>query len=580
MVSIDDITSAPITPPPKVVQTTVSTAVSTASSSTENVTQGKSKQGDLLARIKSWDVQRWQEIKVPDSKGSWLPLLIVSALFFLWGFAYGELDTINAHIKVKMSIGGDQSALMASAYYAAYLPGSFLVAGNLIRKFGYRSCFTAGLLFFGIGNLIIGGAASAFSFPAIVVGYFLVGLGIASLERSANPYVVHCGPDNKRAFRINFAQFWAAAGTVVAPQFANLILGGEEVAADSSMSGIVAHAVTTPMNNGMGKIVNMYLGVGAAVMVMVLASTAIFYRTNWVPELPLYPQEVTKRELEAPKTWNFWTHPLWKKPMLHLGMLACFFNISCQVTIAQNVMDYTKQIDGASKATGALYLTIAQALFALGRCVFTACLKFFKLKARHGLLAYIWFAILSTILTIVLTGKAGVAMVILIMFWEGPLFPSIFETATYGFGRHTLLAEDIMIASISGGSLLPPIFGKMADAVGYGKAFSLVAVFFGVVMAHTCIVNFKKDYKDLLDTVLDGGPVVLSDPEAVESSSPRSMRLDPIKAKSEADLLTTLAHGGTGARERVDELRQPVRSSPKSQSLPDLQVPPNARVST
>ena len=263
--------------------------------------------------------------------------------------------------------------------------------------------------------------------------------------------------------------------------------------------------------------------------------------------------------------------------MLHLGMLACFFNISCQVTIAQNVMDYTKQVDGASRTTGAIYLTIAQALFALGRCVFTACLKFFKLKARHGLLAYIWFAILSTILTIVLTGKLGVAMVILIMFWEGPLFPSIFETATNGFGRHTLLAEDFMIASISGGALLPPIFGKMADAVGYGKAFSLVAVFFGVVLAYTCIVNFKKEYKELLDTVLDGGPVVPYDPEAPERSSPESMGLDTIKAKSEADLLTTLIHGGSGAGERVDELRQSLRSTPKSQSLPDLQIPPNAR---
>ena len=276
MKSSDDTTSAPKTPPQNAVQIT---AVSTASSSTDNFMQGKHEKGGLLAHIKSWDVQHRQDIKVPDSKGSWLPLSIVSALFLQWGFAYGLLDTINAHIKVKMGIGGDMSALMASAYYCAYLPGSFLVAGPLIRKYGYRSCFTAGLLFFGIGNLIIAAAASAFKFPAIVVGYFLVGLGIACLERSANTYVVHCGPDNRRAFRINFAQFWAAVGTVVAPQFANLILGGEEALAfASSTSEIAASAVSAPTNNDMEKIVKMYLGVGAAVMGMLLASTAIFYR--------------------------------------------------------------------------------------------------------------------------------------------------------------------------------------------------------------------------------------------------------------------------------------------------------------
>ncbi|CAI4214643.1 unnamed protein product [Parascedosporium putredinis] len=53
-------------------------------------------------------------------KQSLLPNALVTILFFLWGFAYGLLDVLNAHFQKSLDLNFARSSGLASAYFGAY----------------------------------------------------------------------------------------------------------------------------------------------------------------------------------------------------------------------------------------------------------------------------------------------------------------------------------------------------------------------------------------------------------------------------------------------------------------------------
>lgn len=49
-----------------------------------------------------------------------VPFLIISSLFFMWGFAHGILEVLNPHFQESFHISKAMSALTQAAVYGAY----------------------------------------------------------------------------------------------------------------------------------------------------------------------------------------------------------------------------------------------------------------------------------------------------------------------------------------------------------------------------------------------------------------------------------------------------------------------------
>ena len=81
-----------------------------------------------------------------------VPFLIISSLFFMWGFAHGILEVLNPHFQESFHISKAMSALTQAAVYGAYFMMA-LPAGWIIRKWGYRRGVITGQVLFGIGML-------------------------------------------------------------------------------------------------------------------------------------------------------------------------------------------------------------------------------------------------------------------------------------------------------------------------------------------------------------------------------------------------------------------------------------------
>ncbi len=97
-----------------------------------------------------------------------LPFILISSLFFMWGFARAILDVLNKHFQEALSISITQSALIQTTTYLGYFLMA-LPAGIIITRRGYRRGVVIGLLFFGIGSLLFIPGERLMSFPRCFV---------------------------------------------------------------------------------------------------------------------------------------------------------------------------------------------------------------------------------------------------------------------------------------------------------------------------------------------------------------------------------------------------------------------------
>lgn len=51
------------------------------------------------------------------TRESIVPVALVTVLFFMWGFAYGLLDVLNAHFQTALNISQGQSGGLQAAYF-------------------------------------------------------------------------------------------------------------------------------------------------------------------------------------------------------------------------------------------------------------------------------------------------------------------------------------------------------------------------------------------------------------------------------------------------------------------------------
>ncbi|KAK5090986.1 hypothetical protein LTR05_001164 [Lithohypha guttulata] len=467
----------------------------------------------------SFDVQAGSSIE-PNSITSWQEWSGVSCfslLFFCWGLAYGLLDVMNYHIKVAMSIDRASAALLALTYYSAYVPGSLCIGGPLVRKYGYRFAAVVGLLFLGIGDQIMSIGAARLQFSMMCFGHFVVGIGVSGLESTANPYTVNVGRRKGATFRILFGQSMAAFGTVIAPLLANAVIFDAtkaEIAplVDPKQPGrcLMPPPPSQSEAGNLHTVISFYRWLGCGIFALAFALAILFFRTKLVVE-PVV-SESPKLDQSA---WKFWKHPLCSRRYTRVwyGVVANFFNLGCQVTVAQFFIEHMRVNACNSDKQAAQNMMWAQVLFMVGRLVAAALVMVPALplvknsrimkgifKGRIILACYLAGAVAFTGVGVGAKGQAAVAFACMIMFAESPSFPMIFETATTGLGQWTSTAESITITSICGGGILPVAMGKLVDRAGISTAWILPTICFTVVWSFPLNCNLVPSFKHGIDS--------------------------------------------------------------------------------
>ena len=92
--------------------------------------------------------------RIPLVGGQYLvPFILITSLFFLWGFAHAILNVLNKHFQEILDITKTHSAFIQMTMYMGYFIMA-IPAGLFISRFGYRRGVVFGLLLYGIGSLL------------------------------------------------------------------------------------------------------------------------------------------------------------------------------------------------------------------------------------------------------------------------------------------------------------------------------------------------------------------------------------------------------------------------------------------
>jgi len=454
----------------------------------------------LLTRLISLDVQHGKPIHDLTPRQTIVPITVVSIVFMMWGVAYGLLDIMNYHIRLEMNLGRGQAALLAAGYYLVYLPGAIYIGGNLVRRLGYRVTMVYGLIMLAVGDIFMSIAAQHRDFAGMVASHFVVGLGVSALERAANPYATNCGPRIFAPLRLLVAQALAGVGTVIAPFLANALIFNPATSMDIPPLDVShpGRCIKIPETDAgdLTTVVTFYRGLAGGIFGLAFVMAVVFFRTQLVPEVG---QET------SPKTdcrWKLWKHPLvsMRYSRLWWGVAANFFNLGCQVAFAQFFIEHMAVSACASNKWAANYMAIAQGVFVVGR--FTAAAAVSKpriFRPRWVLAFFIAGAVAMTGAGTAVTGKLAVGLACMVMFFEAPSFPMIFESATAGFEAWTPTAETLMIGSICGGGVLPALMGQLVEATYITTGWWLVTGCFVLVFTYCLATCMIPSYRQRLD---------------------------------------------------------------------------------
>ncbi|CBX95912.1 hypothetical protein IAQ61_004735 [Plenodomus lingam] len=472
------------------------------------------------ARRKSVDNHVLTGASALTTRQSIVPVVLVTSLFFMWGFAYGLLDVLNSRFQVALHITQGESSGLQAAYFGAYFVGPLTYSGWFLRKFGYRYTFILGLSIYCVGALMFWPSAVKRSFGGFCGAMFLAGSGLSTLETSANPYIAVCGPPKWSEFRLELSQSVQAVGSVIAP-----VLAGQVIFKNVGEDGRSLEAVQW-----------VYLGIAGFVAILAV----IFY---FVPTLP----EITDFDMAAQaevmtSATNYVDKPLRKQYTLFWGTAAQFSYVAGQVGVAAYFINYFAEARPDLNVTeghrqGANFYAIAQGLFAAGRFA-AAGIMYWGGKPRYVLLVFQTLIMIFISAAIgVNTGGAnnpnwgGLSMLMIVLFFESCVFPIIFALTLRGLGRHTKRGASFLVSSVCGGAVGPVILGNVADSIGTRKAMCIPLIFFFIAWSYPIYLNLYKGTE--LDAYTESH-VGLAEDQVDSDSIMASKEIESVRFESKA----------------------------------------------
>ncbi|ORY60054.1 L-fucose-proton symporter [Pseudomassariella vexata] len=413
---------------------------------------------------------------------SFYPICLVTVLFFLWGFSYGLLDTLNKHFQNTLGISRARSSGLQAAYFGAYPLAALGHANWILRHYGYRATFIWGLFLYGVGSLIAWPCILARSFAGFCVAIFIIGNGLGSLETAANPYITVCGPPKYAEIRINVSHTFNGIGTVIAPVLGSYVF--------------FVFDEETALRN----VQWVYLAI--AIFVFILA---IAFWLSVIPEITDADMAFQANESHA----NADDQPFWKQYRLFHAAFSQFCYVGAQVAIAGYFINYVDDVlpwnpnDSMAyrSGIGSKYLAGAQAAFALGRPCGIFLMRYFR--PRWIFLGFMSMCVVFVAPSITQRGFTGMSMLYVTLFFESICFPTIVALGMRGLGRHTKRGSGWIVGGVIGGAVVPPLTGVTGDLHGTPMSMVVPLCFFVAALTYPLALNFVPSYRDIADAFSD-----------------------------------------------------------------------------
>ena len=406
-----------------------------------------------------------------DGRNYLVPFLLVTSLFFLWGFAHSILDVLNKFFQNEMHLTKTQSAFIQVVVYGGYFLMA-LPAGAVIRRWGYRAGVLTGLFLYGIGALLFIPGAEIMAFPFFLFSLFVIGCGLTFLETSANPYVTVLGDAEASEQRINFSQSFNGLGWILGP----LVGGWFLFSQDNSPNIALPYAI-------IGLVVLLIGGVFCFVRLPEIKDTVSPEEVSGHQDDPRDEnRDLSTTTVESSSTLSE-IRILSRKSAFVFGWVALFLYVAAQTGVNSFFINYATEHIAITDSMAATLLSFGgMGLFMLGRLGGSWAMGRIRAERLLAILAII--ATLATSAVVLAPGGLGFAALLVVYLCESIMFPTIFALALRGLGAHTKIASSLLIMSIVGGAVAPLLMGIVADGHSMALGFVVPVVCFVVIAAY------------------------------------------------------------------------------------------------
>ncbi|MDE7473616.1 MAG: MFS transporter [Muribaculaceae bacterium] len=380
-----------------------------------------------------------------------LPFILITSLFFMWGFARAILDVLNKHFQESLDITIFQSTMVQATTYVAYALMA-LPAGIIITRYGYRRGVVLGLLLFGLGALAFIPGDMVGSFAIFLTALFVIGCGLAVLETAANPYAAELGSRDTAASRLNLAQSFNGLGCILGP-----VLVGGFLFSDSDSS------VALP-----------YMIMG----IIVLAVAFMFTRVD-LPEI-----KTADATGSQPIGLKATIRGLLSSRPFMLGVTALFFYEIAEISINSLFINYVTADGWMTKLTATWVLSFgALGLFLLARVVGSGVMR--VVNARKVLLVCAVMTVIGAALVTLDLGVASRVGLFMCYAFEAIMFPTIFAITISGCGPSTKIGSSFLMMTPLGGAVGTALMGWVCDIADMSTSFIVPTLAYCVVLLYS-----------------------------------------------------------------------------------------------
>ena len=338
-----------------------------------------------------------------------VPFVLITSLFFLWGFARAILDVLNKHLQTELNITVTQSSLIQVTTYLGYFLMA-IPAGLFINRYGYRRGVVLGLALFSAGSLAF---IPSHTFIAFLAALFVIGCGLTFLETAANPYVTELGPRETASSRLNLSQTFNGMGCFMATLIMGQFFFGNDEGGDVSVPyGIMGF--------------------------LVLLIAIVFSRVN-LPEIPHEDESNQKVGIMQ----------VLKSRWFVFGLIALLSYEVAEISINSYFMNFVTSTGWMSELTASRFVTLALVIFMVGRFIGSWIMR--SVKPQQLLLCCALGTVACMILTMLNLGTLSLIALIANYLFEAIMFPTIFSLALQGLGKQKKSAASLLMMTPIGG---------------------------------------------------------------------------------------------------------------------------------
>ena len=428
------------------------------------------------------------------------PLAIIGALFFIFGFVTWQNGALVPYLQIVCQLTDTEALLVAVTFYFAFTLMA-LPSASILEKIGYKNGMAVGLLILVVGFLAYIPAASSQEFGLFLLEQFIIGSVLTLLQTAAKPYVVKIGHSESAAVRIMFMGLMNNGAGVIAPlAFTAVVLGDMTGITAVSVAAMVEpekSAMITQLSEGL---INPYIG-----MAVVFIVIAALLKASSLPELP----NVNTHEEDLDNGNGKSKTSIMHFPSLVLGAITIFVYVGTEVIAGDTIGLFASNL-GVANATSLTSYTMAFMLigYTLGIALIPRFInqeKALIASAISGLIFSMFIVFSSTesyMVSEVLWGWTGIptlpdtiTFIALLGLSNALVWPAVWPLALEGLGKFTSKGSALLIMGISGGALLPLIYGMLSESIDGQSAYWMVVPIYGFILFYAIKGHKMKSWK-------------------------------------------------------------------------------------